>query len=72
MEQAKTKLIHFTDLKGKDLYYLLIDDGSEIRQQEINSHEYFELKSAEIGHYRNEMLRLKEKYRLINEERTGA
>ena len=72
MEQTKTKLIHFTDLSQKDNYYLLIDDGIEIRQQEINYHEYIELKNAENGHYKTELTRLKEKYRLIEEERTGA
>lgn len=66
-----SKLIHFTNLSGQDMYFLMIKTDSGIRQQEINYHEYMELKKAEIGHYQTEIVKLKEKYRLIDEERVG-
>lgn len=71
MKTMNSKLIHFTDLSGNDRYMLAIDNGTEIRQQEINRHEYEELKAAETIHYRNEIVRLKEKYRLFEKERIG-
>lgn len=72
MTETNCKLIHFSDLSGKEMYYMIIDDGKEIRQQEINAHEYNQLKSAEESHYLNQITDLKEKYRIIDEERTGA
>lgn len=63
------KLVHFTDLNGKDKYYLLINNGIELRQQEINAHEYLELKSAEKSHYEVEIKKLKHKYELLNKEK---
>jgi hypothetical protein len=66
-----SKLIHFTNLSGEDMYFLVIKTDSGIRQQEINHHEFMELKRAENDHYNTEIIKLKEKYRLIDEERVG-
>ena len=60
----KTKLIHITDLSGKDKYYFCFENGNEITQQEINRIEYFELKSAEEKHFNESVNRLKNKYEL--------
>jgi hypothetical protein len=64
-----SKLVHYTDLSGKDKYFLMINDGGTIRQQEINFHEYMDLKKAETINYEVGITKLREKYRLMNEER---
>jgi glutaredoxin-related protein len=72
MEKTNTKLVHFTDLDQKDRYYLIIDNGAEVRQQEINHIEFKELKHAEESHYIVELVKLKDKYRLFDKEREEA
>jgi hypothetical protein len=64
MIQTRTKLVHFTDLNGKNRYFLNIKSGNMIRQQEINSIEYHDLKSAEEKHYLESINRFKIKYDL--------
>lgn len=64
MRLTRTKLVHFTDLDGKNRYFLNIKAGNFIRQQEINSIEYHDLKSAEEMHYIESINRFKAKYEL--------
>lgn len=64
MKITRTKLVHFTDLDGKNRYFLNVKLGNMIRQHEINSIEYFDLKSAEDKHYIESIDRLKSKYDL--------
>ena len=64
MKATRTKLVHFTDLDGKDRYFLNVKLGNMIRQHEINRMEYLDLKSAEDLHYIESINRLKEKYEL--------
>lgn len=64
MRLTRTKLVHFTDLDGKNRYFLNIKSGNMIRQQEINFIEYHDLKSAEEKHYVESINRYKQKYEL--------
>lgn len=63
-----SKLIHITDLSGRDRFYFCFENGIEIVQQEINQLEYSELKSAEQSHFQNTIKELKHKYRILEQE----
>jgi hypothetical protein len=71
-ETNNTKLIHITDLIGEDKFYMCIDNGVEIQQQEINRLEYHDLKKAENDHYQTSLKRVMEKYRGMDKERRNA
>lgn len=63
-----TKLIHITDLSGKDKYYFCFEFANSVVQQEINRFEYELLKDAEEAHYTNEVTKLKHKYKMLEQE----